>query len=375
MAFEYDLNTGYPDTSILVPFRQLADLTQEMLAANRGTQYTGDLMGPLALREQLASFFKVHSNADVDPAELVITSGAIAATDLVCRAASQPGDVVVVEDPTFYYMISILKMSHVDVVSVPMTSQGMDLERLAELCEQYGERLKVVYTIPSFHNPTGINASAEHRQALVDLARERNLTIIEDATYQWLYFDSPPPPLCRQFDPEGEHVVSVGSVSKILMPSLRMGWAWSSSKRARELVKFKGDAAASGLTSGIVTDYLRHGYLDSQLNHARNHYGERCQILCEALEEHLPEWVQWDRPQGGYFVWATLPEELSATAIRAAANAGGADFMPGKLAFVDPVPDRYMRICFTMMDEARLRKGAEIIGQAVRDVAAGRNAG
>ena len=133
--FPYDLRTGYPNTSILVPHERLASMAQQLLSSDKATQYGGDLQGPIYAREQIAKFLSEHSSRTANPDDLVITSGAIAATDLACRTVTRPGDVVVVEDPTFYYMINILKISRIDVVAAPMTPQGLDLDALSDLIE------------------------------------------------------------------------------------------------------------------------------------------------------------------------------------------------------------------------------------------------
>src|SRR3954451_15445248 len=171
----YDLKTGYPDIN-LVPRERISEITAEVLRSGRGWQYGGDLQGTLATREPLARFISEVSGVSVTPDEIMITGGALTAIDILCRSLTQPGDVVVVEDPTFYFVAQVIRMSHVEVVSVPLTSEEIDLDALAALCDRYGERLKVVYAIPSFQNPTGITAT--NRAGLADLARQRNFTVI-----------------------------------------------------------------------------------------------------------------------------------------------------------------------------------------------------
>jgi len=364
---QYDLKTGYPDTAALVPHEKLAASAQQLILSDAATQYAGDLFGPISAREQIAQFLTNNTTQAAQPDQLVLTAGAIAATDIVCRAVTQPGDVVVVENPTFFYMMNILRMSHITLAAAPMTPQGIDLDALAELVAQYGPRLKMVYTIPSYHNPTGINATPENRRRLVEMAHEHDFKIVEDTTYQWLYFDSPPPPLCRHYDQQGGVVISIGSFSKTIMPSLRLGWIWADSiEQARQLVAFKGDAAASALTAGMVGSFIGQGYYEAQLEHARSHYGERCAALVTALHETLPEWVEWQAPEGGYFVWLTLPEDLQAETVLRLSQARGADFMPGRASFLNGAEDRYLRLCFTVMEPEHLRAGAAIIADSIR---------
>ena len=160
-------------------------------------------------------------------------------------------------------------------------------------------------------------------------------------------------------------------ILKTLMPSLRLGWIWAADEaHAQSFTKFKGDSVASTLTSGMVGEFIAQGQYDTQLEYARNHYAERCGVLVEALQKVMLDYVQWDVPQGGYFVWMTLPEHIKAQDVLELSQARGADFMPGRLAYVDGADDRYMRVCFTMMDDEKLQTGAQIIAESIEAVAA-----
>ena len=247
MTILYDLKLGYPDMQV-APRQRIAEITAEVLNAGRGWQYGGDLQGILPYREQIARFLTDASGVPVTPGELMGTSGALSAIDIVCRSLTRPGDVVLVEDPTFFFVVQVLRMSRVEVVGVPLCDEGIDLEALEGLAQRYGERLKLVYTIPSFQNPTGITAT--NRDALVRVAERHNFTLLEDATYQQLYYDVPPPPYLKLSDTSG-HVVTVGSMSKLMMPSLRMGWIWALPEQIEAFKKFKDDAGST-LTFEIV---------------------------------------------------------------------------------------------------------------------------
>lgn len=366
MGFSCDLNTGYPDTKALVPRGRMAKITADLIISDQGTQYAGDILGPMPARQVISDYVAQTSNLPVGEGEFMITAGAIAACDLVCRAVTEPGDLVAFENPTFFFMTRVFGASRVRNAGVPMTEQGIDLNALEALAKREQGRLKLVYLITSFHNPTGMNTSAATRAGLVDLARRYGFKILEDVTYQWLYFDSPPPPLCRTFDPAGEVVFSAGSFSKVLMPSLRQGWLWSGAENMTHVARFKGDAAASLLTTRVVADFIRRGWINDQYEFARLHYGGRCAVLCEALREHLPPEVQWQAPMGGYFVWLTLPKGMNADDVRVDANKHGCDFMPGRLAYVEAPDARTMRLCFTLMNEDKLRQGARLIGESIR---------
>ncbi len=353
MSIAYDFKTGYPPAD-LIPRERLSAITASIIESGRGWQYGGDLQGKLPIREQVAHFLSDLSGIAVPPDQLMITNGALAGIDIACRCFTRPGDVVVVEDPTFYYVVGLLKMSRVEVVGVPLASDGIDLAALEAIADQYGERLKLVYSIPSFHNPTGINAT--NRAALARLAAERDFVVLEDATYQPLYYGAPPPPLLKTYDVSG-HVVTVASVSKVLMPSLRFGWLWAQPDQVQMFKHFKGDGAPSTFTAEIVADCIRSGMFAEQVERARALYARKYDLMVAALDRHAPSWLDWSAPGGGYFIWATLPEPLNAAQLLPLAHEQGVDLFRGSDCYVNPPHDRDLRLCFAMIDDALIEPG------------------
>lgn len=364
----YDLRTGFPDLEI-VPQAALAAITQQLLMERRGLQYAGDLQGIAPTREQVAHFINQHIGMPTAMDDVMISSGALWGIDATCRAMTQPGQIVLVEDPTFFFAINILRMSHVDVIGVPLREDGLDLEVLQALIDEYGERISLLYLIPSFQNPTGVCYSLENRQAVVALAQQHKLTIIEDSTYHLLYFDQAPPPTLREIDDNHGSVVTVGSFSKILMPALRQGWIWATPDKMQVIRNYKSDSAASAFNSEMVAEFLKSGGADVQVEKAKALYGGKYHQLADALNEALPDFVEWSVPGGGFFIWLTLPEGMSAQHVHQLANAQDTDFLPGSFCFVGDAPDRYIRLCFAMQDEATLREGAARLGAVLQDVA------
>lgn len=354
MTIEFDLKTGYPDMA-LVPRERLGALAAEILAAGRGWQYGGDLLGIRSAREQVARFLSEVSGAAVAPDDLMLTSGALTAIDIVARALTQPGDVVVVEDPTFYFVTHVLRMTPVELVSVPIRSDGIDLDALQALVDQYGARLKLVYAIPSFQNPTGFTAPSPNRAALAEMARRHNFTVIEDSTYQLLYYDEPPPPYLKTYDDSG-HIITVGSVSKLLMPSLRFGWIWAQPAQFQDFKRFKDDAGST-LTAEMVAGLIRSGEMLPQVEYARKLYARKHDRMTIALDRYDPGILDWRAPRGGFFIWATLPEPLTATQVIPLAQARGVDVFAGRDAYVTPPDDRHLRLCFAMLPEAAVEQG------------------
>jgi DNA-binding transcriptional MocR family regulator len=360
MTHLFDLKTGYPDQKV-VPLERFAEISAEVLCSGRGWQYGGDLQGILPLREQIARFLTTYSGVSVTPDELIATNGALNAIDLVCRAVTQPGDVVVVEDPTFYFVVQVLRLSHVEIVGVKMSDEGIDLDDLKRLVDRYGERLKLVYTIPSYHNPTGITAT--NRSALAQMAQRFNFTLLEDSTYQQLYYDTPPPLYLKLSDESG-HVVSVGSMSKLLMPSLRTGWIWAQSEQIQRLKMFRDDAGSS-FTAHIVADFIRSDEIAGQVEFARNFYARKHSRAIAAMDRYAPAWLDWSAPGGGFFIWATLPKGLTAAQLQPFADEHGVSYMPGRNCYVAPPDDQHLRLCFAMLDEDALEQSIARLSEAL----------
>jgi 2-aminoadipate transaminase len=369
----YNLSLGYPE-SIAMPSSTLSDLAAEIIGAGRGLQYGGDLYGPRFVRQEIAAFLRDKTQMTIEAESLVLTAGSVHGIDVVTRALTKPGDVVLVEGPTFFFVFNLFRMNQVELVSVPLCEYGIDLVELERLLKQYGSRVRILYTIPSYQNPTGICASAENRRALVMLAHQYDFTILEDTAYHFLYFDAPPPPMLNYYDGQlsgtpnqvANHVVTLGTFSKLVAPSLRQGWIWSTPENIAKFVANKSDAGASTLTSELLSEFLKRGEIDKHLVFLRDLYGRKCQRLADSMRQRLPDWVGWTQPGGGYFVWVTLPRSISATAVRMEALKQGVDFLPGQVCFPNQVEDNTIRLCFAYLDEALLEPGVAILGDILR---------
>jgi 2-aminoadipate transaminase len=360
----YNLSAGYPNLDI-VPKQLLSQLASSIIDAGRGLQYGGDLHGPQFVRQDIASFLTRMTGVAVQPGELAITNGSVHGIDVVCRTLTQPGDVVLVEEPSFFYAYNLLRMSNVELVGVPLRKDGVDLDALESALKTCGNRVKLFYTIPSFQNPSGICATHETREKLVNLAARYGFTILEDSAYQFLYFDEAPPPMLRCYAPD--QVVTIGTFSKIIAPSLRQGWIWSSPGQIERFIQHKSDAGASTLTCEILSQFLQSGEMDNQLRAARQYYSQNCARMVTALKEHLPEWVSWSVPQGGYFIWLTLPETICTRDVRAISLKRGVDFMPGQLCFPYETADRYIRLCFAYINADMLEQAVIILSECLRE--------
>jgi DNA-binding transcriptional MocR family regulator len=357
MSLKYDLNTGYPDLS-LVPRGRLLEHLDGIFEAGRGMQYTGSLQGVASVREPVADFLTRSLGASVSPDELMIIPGTLYGIDLVCRTVARPGDIVLVEEPTFFFAVHLLKMSHVEVIGVPMSAQGIDLDALEDALKRYAGRVRLIYTIPSYHNPTGNCATAANRAGLARLAARYDVLALEDATYQVLYYGDPPPPALKTFDAGGEHVALTASVSKILMPSLRMGWIWASKTWIRQFLDYHTNSTPV-LSADLVADYMASGEIDGQLTAVRAMLRRKHDTVMAALRENAPDWLEWNAPNGGYFLWARLPDGITASEVEKAAAAHDVAVMRGSLSYAQPKDDQTLRLCFAMLPESDLIEAVE----------------
>lgn len=357
MTLRYDLNTGYPDLS-LVPRGRLLEHLEGVFESGRGMQYTGSLQGVASVREPVADFLTRALGASVPPDELMIIPGTLYGIDLVCRTVARAGDIVLVEEPTFFFAVHLLRMSHAEVIGVPMGSEGIDLDALEAALKRCAGRVRLIYTIPSYHNPTGICATAANRAGLARLAAQYDALALEDATYQVLYYGDPPPPALKTFDPDGEHVALTASVSKILMPSLRLGWIWASKAWIRRFLGYHTNSTPV-LSADLVADYMASGEIDGQLAAVRAMLKRKHDAATAMLREHAPGWLMWNAPNGGYFLWLRLPDGITASEVERAAAAQEVAVMRGSLSYAQPKDDQTLRLCFAMLPETELIAGIE----------------
>jgi 2-aminoadipate transaminase len=357
----YNLSLGYPDLSV-APKELLAGIASELISSGKVLQYGGDKKGAESIREQVAIFLQNATGDSVDVADLLITNGALQAIDLVCRALLRPGDIIGVEAPTFHDALWLFRLNKADLVSIPLGREGIDLDALEALLKQHSSRFRLLYTIPSYQNPTGICASAARREKLIELASEHDFLILEDAAYHFLYFEKPPPPLIKSLSTDDAHIITIGSFSKIVAPSLRQGWIWARNDLIEYFSRFKSDGCTSLLTSLVLADYLQSDGAEARLKHLRNFYAAKRARVIDALQMHLSPWASWTNPGGGFFVWVTLSQDLSASKLRVVAQDQGVDFLPGQACFADPAEDLHFRLCFSHLPSDALEEAIAILG-------------
>jgi 2-aminoadipate transaminase len=314
----------------------------------------------------------------VDPDDVLITTGGQQVIDLVCKTLIDPGDVIVAEAPTYPGAVPAFCAYEADVVQVEVDRDGMrvdELEETLERLEAEGRRPKFIYTIPNFQNPAGVTMSLARRRKLVALARERELIVLEDNPYGLLRYEGEPLPTLRSLDDvaaargAGSFVIYLGTFSKIFSPGVRLGWAVGPRPvlDKMNIGKQSVDLCSSPLTQHFVAAYFETGRWQEYLESLRTIYRRRRDTMLDALGEHFGSDVRWTRPQGGLFIWATLPDYIDTTDLLARALSDNVAFVPGEAAYLDGRGRSAMRLNFSGVSEDEIREGVRRIGKVVRE--------
>jgi 2-aminoadipate transaminase len=361
---------GLPDTSTFPPESYASLMNSVALdSCARALQY-GPTEG-LGLIKRCVVEVMQAEGMEIDPEEVLVTTGGQQVIDLVCKTLVDPGDVVVTEAPTYPGAVPTFSAYEADVVQVTMDRDGMRTDELSETLdalERGGRRPKFIYTVPNFHNPAGVTLSLERRRELVRVAGERELLVLEDNPYGLLRYEGNPLPTLRSLD-GGEFVIYAGTFSKILSPGVRLGWA---AAPAPVLQKMNIGKQASDLCSSSLSQYFVSAYFDSGPweNYVRSLieiYRRRRDVMLDSLAEHFPREAEWTHPEGGLFIWATLPDYIDTTDLLARALEEHVAFVPGRAAFLDGRGGSSMRLNFSGVDEERIREGIRRLGEVVRE--------
>jgi 2-aminoadipate transaminase len=360
---------GLPDTTTF-PSDSYAALMGTVASEScaRALQY-GPTEGLSLVKTCVASVMAAEG-MEIDPDEVLITTGGQQVIDLVCKTLLDPGDVVVAEAPTYPGAIPTFCAYQAEVVQVPMDRDGMrvgELEPLLDDLERTGRRPKFIYTVPNFHNPAGVTLSLERRRALVRIAAERELLVLEDNPYGLLRYEGEPLPTLYSLD--DEFVIYAGTFSKILSPGVRLGWTMAPAPIAAKMQigKQASDLCSSSISQYFVSAYFDSGAWDDYLRSLLEIYRRRRDVMLDALAEHFPREAEWTRPEGGLFLWATMPDYIDTTDLLARALQEQVAFVPGRAAYVDGRGGDSMRLNFSGVGEDQIREGIRRSGEVVRE--------
>jgi 2-aminoadipate transaminase len=361
---------GLPDTSTFPP-DTFAAVAQRIAAEScaKALQY-GPTEGLDETRACIAEVMAAEGMS-VDREDLIVTTGGQQVIDLVTKTLIDPGDVVIAEAPTYPGAVPVFSSYQADVVQVDMDSDGMRIDLLEETLnglERDGRRPKFIYTVPSFQNPAGVTMSQARRRRLVEVARERELLVLEDNPYGLLRYEGDAPTPLLTLD-GGVYVMYLGTFSKILSPGIRLGWVVAPPPVLEKinLGKQAADLCTSTLSQLMVQAYFEESRWRDYVESLTEIYRARRDTMLDALAEHFPRQAEWTRPAGGLFIWVTLPDFIDTTDLLARALRDNVAFVPGEAAFLDGRGRNAMRLNFSGSDEDAIREGIRRIGEVVTE--------
>ena len=361
---------GLPDTSTFPP-DTFAAVAQRIATEScaKALQY-GPTEGLEGTKECIAEVMAAEG-MQVDLEDMLVTTGGQQVLDLVTKTLIDPGDVVIAEGPTYPGAVPVFSAYQADLVQIDMDADGMRVDLLEDELDRLdreGRRPKFIYTVPSFQNPAGVTLSAPRRKRLVEVARERELLVLEDNPYGLLRYEGDPPPPLLSLD-GGVYVMYLGTFSKILSPGIRLGWVVAPPPVLEKinLGKQAADLCTSTLSQLMVQAYFAEGRWRDYVDSLTEIYRGRRDTMLDALADHFPPQAEWTRPSGGLFIWATLPDFIDTTDLLARALQDNVAFVPGEAAFLDGRGRNAMRLNFSGSDEGAIHEGIRRIGEVITE--------
>jgi DNA-binding transcriptional MocR family regulator len=362
---------GHPDPALL-PVEALAAAAADTFARHGPNALNyGPEQGPGRLIEQLRQRLGQLESVTPPPQQLMVTGGTSQALDMLSAHLGRPGDVVLVEAPTYHLALRVFRDRGLRIVSVPGDSLGIHVEAaeaMLRMIRARGERVSFLYVVANFGNPTGAILAPERRYALATMARREQLTVLEDDAYAELWYDAPPPRPVYNFMPAGP-IVRLGSFAKVLAPGLRMGWMLADPTivgRCMGSGMLDSGGGVNHLTAMVLASLLETGFLDGHAERLREALRARRDALLTALARYLPADCTWNPALGGYFVWVRLPPTLDAAELLPHAEEAGVAYLPGSRFFVERGGAHYLRLSFSLLPPDELAEGARRLGALLK---------
>lgn len=358
---------GIP-TQEFFPHKEFQEITALLLSGSRSLDLFGysPPEGHPALRAEVRNYL-CRQGIFASDDEILILSGSQQGLDLVCRTLVDPGDVVLMEDPSYFLAICNFAAGGARLIPVPVDEEGLRLDILDGVMSR--QRAKLLYVMPSFQNPTGSTLSAEKRKDLLALARFHQVAILEDNFVGDLSYDGAAQPSLRSLDQGGGTVIYQGTFSKALCPGLRLGWLVAPPvvmSRLR-LAKRSCDLSTNSMAQVVAAEYLGEGLYERHLSCVQAAYRARRDAMCQALDSQLGELLTWRKPQGGMFIWAKLPAGYSARELLSFAGKQGVYFSPGDMFFLGNDRFEFLRLSFIQLSESEIEEGIRRLAVALKD--------
>jgi 2-aminoadipate transaminase len=373
-AISFDSGYAFPEI-----FPDLTDAARAALNAYRSEslQY-GSPFGMRAMREWIAEYMrKDGAQAQVD--NVLVVNGAKQGLDLICRVLTDEGDAVVVTGPTYFTAIPIFRSFGLEFIEVPQDDEGLDVaalrERLAQRSSAGKKPPKFIYDVPDFHNPSGVTMSLPRRHALLELAADAGITVVEDSPYRRLRYDGTTLPSLKSLDRNGI-VLALGTFSKLMAPGLRIGWVCGDADLLTRMARLKSDGGTSPMTQRIILEFFLAGGLEPHLERARTAYAQHRDDMVAALRRDLPE-ATFAVPQGGYYLWLTFPAGIDSGELADRAYDAGVSVIAGNAFYAadDPssakargIPKRHMRLAYSHATPETIATGVKLLADAFRSL-------
>jgi 2-aminoadipate transaminase len=362
---------GLPGPEVF-PKEDLARIASRVVEelGDSALQYSPTL-GVMPFREAVADFVRSKRVKVLTDDRVAVTTGSQEAIYLLAMTLINPKDAIIVESPTYLAALNVFRYHGAEFVSVPLDENGMRTELLEDKIKEArskGLNVKLVYTVATCHNPTGVIMPDDRRKELLEVANKYDLLVIEDDPYSFFVFDEVPFTPLKTLDSEGR-VIYLGTFSKILAPGLRLGYMVADRQitRAVELAKQMVDLHSSTLSQYIALYALKEGVVEKTIQKARVVYREKRDIMVESLEKYMPEGSHWFKPRGGLFAFIYLPEGVDTSDMLPMAIERGVAYVPGRSFFSDGSGVNAMRINFSYLPPDKLREGIRLIAETAKD--------
>lgn len=364
---------GHPDpATLLTP--EMRNAMQRVISSPQA--YAALQYGPEQGTQSLINFLVEKINREqglsVQPANLMLVAGATHAVDMLTRLYANPGEVVLVEAPTYVDAIHIFRDHQVELYAIPTDEDGLipsELEKQLALLHSSGKFPRILYTVPNFHNPTGCTLPEARRREIIRLASRYGFLIVEDDVYRDLSFEGAAPASFYALA-RGDQVLSIGSFSKTLAPGLRIGWLLGSADAIQRCINcgtMQMGGGANPFAAQIVAEYCRSGYWDAHISHLRSLYKMRRDVALAALSQYMPTDVKWTHPAGGFFIWLSLPETVFAQDVKRMALQEGVLLAAGEGFFVHPSDGQHnLRLAYSCATPGDIEKGIRMLAQVIQ---------
>ena len=358
----------------LFPIEELKDIVATVLDREGGQalQY-GPTEGDPRLIDFLVQWMREHEGAEIDRSYFLICSGAQQALDLIGRVFIDPGDPIIVGLPTYLGAIQAFQSYRANLIGVPVDKQGMDVERVEEILKEFdgkGLKVKFIYIVPDFQNPTGVTLSLERREKLLDLCYEYDTVTIDDSPYRDLRYEGERLPMVGPMDKRG-YAFSVHTFSKIFAPGPRLGWIVANPAIMDKLVMAKqpADLCTSSFSQAILFEFLNRGLLKSHIAKTVEYYRKKQETMLQALDKYMPKdaGIDWTHPEGGLFLWMCLPEHLDADALFPKAIEKKVVYVMGSAFHFDRSGKNSLRLNFSYPSEEEIDEGIKRLADLVKE--------